>query len=146
MIPHLFKHCCGCRDDVICHGHSLLVTIFFLLHIIAVVSFHYISIHGMINNRILKNGGNHLAEQQKTRVTVDIYGQQYTIVGTESSSHIRLVASIVDDKMREISEKNPTLDISKLAVLTAVNVVHDYIKLKEEYDRLLQKLHKEKDE
>jgi cell division protein ZapA len=100
----------------------------------------------MINNRILKNGGNHLAEQQKTRVTVDIYGQQYTIVGTESSSHIRLVASIVDDKMREISEKNPTLDISKLAVLTAVNVVHDYIKLKEEYDRLLQKLHKEKDE
>ncbi|RAK21306.1 cell division protein ZapA [Anoxybacillus vitaminiphilus] len=87
-----------------------------------------------------------MAEQQKTRVTVDIYGQQYTIVGTESSSHIRLVASIVDDKMREISEKNPTLDISKLAVLTAVNVVHDYIKLKEEYDRLLQKLHKEKDE
>jgi cell division protein ZapA len=100
----------------------------------------------MINNRILKNGGNHLAEQQKTRVTVDIYGQQYTIVGTESSSHIRLVASIVDDKMREISEKNPTLDISKLAVLTAINIVHDYIKLKEEYDRLLQKLRKEKDE
>jgi cell division protein ZapA len=100
----------------------------------------------MINNRILRNGGNHLAEQQKTRVTVDIYGQQYTIVGTESSSHIRLVASIVDDKMREISEKNPTLDISKLAVLTAINIVHDYIKLKEEYDRLLQKLHKVKDE
>ncbi|AEH46939.1 cell division protein ZapA [Parageobacillus thermoglucosidasius] len=87
-----------------------------------------------------------MAEQQKTRVTVDIYGQQYTIVGTESSSHIRLVASIVDDKMREISEKNPTLDISKLAVLTAINIVHDYIKLKEEYDRLLQKLSKEKDE
>jgi cell division protein ZapA len=100
----------------------------------------------MINNRILQNGGNHLAEQQKTRVTVDIYGQQYTIVGTESSSHIRLVASIVDDKMREISEKNPTLDTSKLAVLTAVNIVHDYLKLKEEYDRLLQKLQKEKDE
>jgi cell division protein ZapA len=87
-----------------------------------------------------------LAEQQKTRVTVDIYGQQYTIVGTESSSHIRLVASIVDDKMREISEKNPTLDTSKLAVLTAVNIVHDYLKLKEEYDRLLQKLQKEEDE
>jgi cell division protein ZapA len=100
----------------------------------------------MINNRILQNGGNHLAEQQKTRVTVDIYGQQYTIVGTESSSHIRLVASIVDDKMREISEKNPTLDTSKLAVLTAVNIVHDYLKLKEEYDRLLQKLQKEEDE
>jgi len=100
----------------------------------------------MINNRILRNGGNHLGEQQKTRITVDIYGQQYAIVGTESSSHIRLVASIVDDKMREISKKNPTLDVTKLAVLTAVNVVHEYIKLKEEHDRLLQQVKKEKDE
>ncbi|EMI10659.1 Z ring-associated protein ZapA [Anoxybacillus ayderensis] len=92
------------------------------------------------------NGGNGLKEQQKTRITVDIYGQQYSIVGTESSSHIRLVASIVDDKMREISAKNPTLDTSKLAVLTAVNIVHEYIKLKDEYDRLLRKMNKEKDD
>lgn len=92
------------------------------------------------------NGGNGLKEQQKTRITVDIYGQQYSIVGTESSSHIRLVASIVDDKMREISAKNPTLDTSKLAVLTAVNIVHEYIKLKDEYERLLRKMNKEKDD
>jgi cell division protein ZapA len=100
----------------------------------------------MINIRIFTNGGNNLSEQQKTRITVDIYGQQYSIVGAESSSHIRLVASIVDDKMREISAKNPTLDVTKLAVLTAVNFVHEYIKLKEEYDRLLQQMKKEKDE
>ncbi|MBA2878471.1 cell division protein ZapA [Anoxybacillus ayderensis] len=87
-----------------------------------------------------------MKEQPKTRITVDIYGQQYSIVGTESSSHIRLVASIVDDKMREISAKNPTLDTSKLAVLTAVNIVHEYIKLKDEYDRLLRKMNKEKDD
>lgn len=92
------------------------------------------------------NGGNNLAEQKKTRITVDIYGQQYSIVGTESSSHIRLIASIVDDKMREISAKNPTLDTSKLAVLTAVNIVHEYIKLKDEYERLLRKMNKEKDD
>ncbi|CUA78759.1 cell division protein ZapA [Anoxybacillus suryakundensis] len=92
------------------------------------------------------NGGNSLAEQKKTRITVDIYGQQYSIVGTESSSHIRLVASIVDDKMREISAKNPTLDTSKLAVLTAVNIVHEYMKLKDEYERLLRKMNKEKDD
>ncbi|EMT46419.1 MULTISPECIES: cell division protein ZapA [Anoxybacillus] len=87
-----------------------------------------------------------MKDQHKTRITVDIYGQQYSIVGTESSSHIRLVASIVDDKMREISAKNPTLDTSKLAVLTAVNIVHEYIKLKDEYERLLRKMNKEKDD
>lgn len=87
-----------------------------------------------------------MKDQHKKRITVDIYGQQYSIVGTESSSHIRLVASIVDDKMREISAKNPTLDTSKLAVLTAVNIVHEYIKLKDEYERLLRKMNKEKDD
>ena len=85
-----------------------------------------------------------MSEQKKTRTTVDIYGQQYSIVGSESTSFIRLVASIVDDKMRDISEKNPTLDISKLAVLTAVNVVHDYIKLKDELESLQEKIKSEK--
>ncbi len=43
-------------------------------------------------------------------------------------------------KCVEISTKNP-LDINKLAVLTAVNAVHEYIKLKEDYERLEQKLY-----
>ncbi|KMJ56982.1 cell division protein ZapA [Bacillus sp. LL01] len=86
--------------------------------------------------------GAYTLSEHKTRTTVDIYGQQYSIVGTESISHIRLVASIVDEKMREINGKNSNLDISKLAVLTAVNVVHDYIKLKDEYDMLEKELKK----
>ncbi|WP_110114853.1 cell division protein ZapA [Bacillus sp. CGMCC 1.16541] len=86
-----------------------------------------------------------MSEQEKTRATVDIFGQQFKIVGTESTSHIRLVASIVDDKMREISRMNPSLDINKLAVLTAVNMVHDYIKLKEDYEKL-QRQHRMKEE
>jgi len=77
-----------------------------------------------------------LSDTKKTRTTVDIYGQQYTIVGTESTSHVRLVASLVDDKMREISSMNPILDTNKLAVLTAVNAVNDYLKVKDRVERL----------
>jgi len=77
-----------------------------------------------------------LSDTKKTRTTVDIYGQQYTIVGTESTSHVRLVASMVDDKMREISSMNPILDINKLAVLTAINAVNDYLKMKDRVERL----------
>ena len=72
-------------------------------------------------------GGSLLAEQQKNKISVEIYGQTYKIVGTESMGHMRLVASIVDDKMREISVHNPTLDNAKLAVLTAVNTVHELL-------------------
>jgi cell division protein ZapA len=83
-----------------------------------------------------------LSERKKNRITVDIYGQQYVIVGEESASHIRHVAELVDEKMREINSKNPSLDTSKLAVLTAVNAIHDYVKLQEEYLRLKKEFNK----
>nr|WP_263325500.1 cell division protein ZapA [Neobacillus sp. Marseille-Q6967] len=86
-----------------------------------------------------------MSNNQKNRTPVDIYGQQYVILGTESPSHIRYVASLVDDKMREIGLRNPSLDVSKLAVLTAVNAVNDYIKIKEQLERLQSELKKEKD-
>ncbi|MDT9025276.1 MULTISPECIES: cell division protein ZapA [Rossellomorea] len=86
-----------------------------------------------------------MSEQQKNRTTVDIYGQQYTIVGTESTSQIRFVCSKVDDKMREINSMNPSLDTSRLAVLTAVNAVNDYLKLQEKFEELEREIKRLKD-
>jgi cell division protein ZapA len=86
-----------------------------------------------------------LSEQQKTRISVDIYGQNYTMVGPETSGHMRLVASMVDDKMREIHSHNSQLDIAKLGVLTAVNAVNDYIKVKEQLELLEEEVKKLKD-
>lgn len=86
-----------------------------------------------------------MSDSQRKRTTVDIYGQQYVIVGSESTSHVRLIASIVDDKMREISSKNPSLDINKLAVLTAVNAVNDYLKMKDKAERLEAEINRVKD-
>ncbi|MGM7636456.1 cell division protein ZapA [Bacillus sp. Hm123] len=83
--------------------------------------------------------------REKTRITVEIRGHHYTIIGTESKSHIREVANMVDEKMREISVKNPMLDLNKIAVLTAVNTVHDYLKLQEEVEQLKEELKKLKD-
>lgn len=66
-------------------------------------------------------------------------------MGTESPNHIRLVASLVNDKMREIHSKNPNLDVNKLAVLTAVNAVNEYLKMKDELEQLKLEQQKEKD-
>ncbi|WP_040229002.1 cell division protein ZapA [Bhargavaea cecembensis] len=81
-----------------------------------------------------------MTEPKKIRVAVEIYGQTYQMVGTESSSHMRLVASLVDDMMREISSKNRSLDTTKIAVLTAVNTVNDAVKLKERIEELENEL------
>ena len=81
-----------------------------------------------------------MSEQHKIRVSVDIYGQTYKMVGSETSGHMRLVASMVDDKMREIYSHNPSLDSAKLAVLTAVNTVHENIKLKEQVEQMEEEI------
>jgi cell division protein ZapA len=86
-----------------------------------------------------------LSNTEKTRTTVDIYGTQYVILGTENQSHVRHVASLVDKKMREIGSRNPLLDVNKLAVLTAVNAVNDFVKMKEQLEQLQSELQKEKD-
>lgn len=85
-----------------------------------------------------------MPDEEKKRVTVEIHNRPYTIVGTEEESHIRLVASLVHQKMQEIHGQNETLDTTGLAVLTAVNAMNDYLKLKEEYATLLGSLRKER--
>ena len=64
------------------------------------------------------------------------------MIGPETSAHMRLVATMVDDRMREISSRNPSLDVTKIAVLTAVNSVHDYLKLREKLEQIELELKK----
>ena len=82
---------------------------------------------------------------KKTRTTVDIYGKDYTIVGNESARHVRMVSSLVDEKMREIHEANKSLDTTKLAVLTAVNAMNDYLELQKQYQELKSSIQQKED-
>ncbi|MDT8859450.1 cell division protein ZapA [Alkalihalobacillus sp. MEB130] len=86
-----------------------------------------------------------MAKQKgKQRITVSIYGQQYTVVGEEPPNYVKDVAHIVDQKMREIKKMNPYLDTTRLAVLTAVNIVDDYMKLKKENEMLNEKVNEDR--
>lgn len=76
----------------------------------------------------------------KNRLTVDIYGQQYRLSGRASNNHMRMVAGYVDDKMNEIGKGNHRLDTAKIAVLTAVNIADEYVRLRQEYEELLKLL------
>ncbi len=86
-----------------------------------------------------------MTDFDKSRVTVEIYKNSYTIVGKESSEHVHEVARLVDEKMHEIQQANRHLDTTRLAVLTAVNTTNDYLKLKEKYNALLSLLNKEEE-
>ncbi|WP_156292048.1 cell division protein ZapA [Oceanobacillus salinisoli] len=87
-----------------------------------------------------------MTQENKERVSVEIHNRTYTVVGDdESASHVRLVASLVDQKMKDIQSSNKHLDTASLAVLTALNTMNDYLKLKEEYARLLGSMNRKED-
>lgn len=74
----------------------------------------------------------------KNRINVTINDQHYTIVGEDSPEHIRYVAHLVDEKLKEL--KSSGLDTTRKSVLTAVNIMHEKVLLEEENRRLQEEV------
>ncbi|QHI73058.1 cell division protein ZapA [Aminipila terrae] len=70
------------------------------------------------------------------KVTVKIFGQEYTIMGSKSREHIMKVADYVDVKMKEISQALNSGPLSSIAVLAAVNMADDYFSALERFQHL----------
>lgn len=81
-----------------------------------------------------------MSRHNKIRVKVEIYGKSYMLMGANGTpvEYIRKVADLVDEQMNKIGELQPSLDIPRVAVLSAVNIADDYLKLKQEWDQELQ--------
>ncbi|MBQ0140624.1 MAG: cell division protein ZapA [Kurthia sp.] len=86
-----------------------------------------------------------MGKSPKNRISVEIYGQTYNMVGPESTAHMHAVAATVDERMREIKLANPVLSSTQLAVLTAANAINDLMKLQQQVESLEAELNK-KDE
>lgn len=70
---------------------------------------------------------------EKNSTKVKIAGAEYTITGYETEEYMQKVGIYVDKKMNEIRQKCFNLDTSMIAVLTAVNIADENLKL---YDRI----------
>lgn len=77
---------------------------------------------------------------EKKRTFVEIYGQQYTIIGDESNEQVRHVANIIDGKMRKLSEMAPTMNATSIAVLTAINITNDSLNQQRKIEQLEQEI------
>ncbi len=76
----------------------------------------------------------------KNKVVVRILDQEYTIRSDESREFVQRVSNLIDDKMRAIYDRNKKFSTSWIAVLTALNVGDDYLKLEAEKEALLKRL------
>ena len=81
---------------------------------------------------------------EKIKVKVNIFEQEYTIIGDKSPDYINKVASEVDEMMRKVHKKNPQMPLGKVAVLAALNLADELTKTKEDYKWLLEIIEDEK--
>lgn len=74
----------------------------------------------------------------KNRINVSINDQNFTIIGDDDPEHIRYVAHLVDEKLKLLGRKSAGLDTTRKAILTAVNIMDEKVKLEEENETLKQ--------
>ena len=77
---------------------------------------------------------------ERNKLDVRIGGKEYTIVSGESEEYMHKVASFVDKKMGAIMNIDSRMSTSMVAVLTAINIADEYLKLKGSEDNIIGEL------
>jgi len=70
-------------------------------------------------------------DREKSRVILTIMGEEYVLRGTSSPEDIHRVGRYVDDLMRKLTEKNVQMSRHRIAVLAALNIADELLKIKE---------------
>ncbi|MGA1197618.1 MAG: cell division protein ZapA [Candidatus Latescibacterota bacterium] len=71
-------------------------------------------------------------------VRVQIFGSEYQIASQTDAEHTREVARYIDRKMREVANNLSLRSVSKIAVLTAVNLADELFKAQDEGQQMSQ--------
>ncbi len=76
-----------------------------------------------------------MESKEKNRVTVSIMGEDYILRGTSSAYEMDRVGRYVDRLMRKLAESNIQMSRHRVAVLAALNLADELIKLKSEQEK-----------
>jgi cell division protein ZapA len=58
----------------------------------------------------------------KSIITVNIFGNEYTIKGVAEPDYIMTLANYLNNKMAEVQEATGLKDVKKIAILAAINI------------------------
>ena len=77
---------------------------------------------------------------RKSKVTVEIFGETYPLKGDAEPENIMKVATYLDERMRETAFSNPRMPIMMVAILAALNIADEYLRLQNDYQQLRRML------
>jgi len=78
----------------------------------------------------------------KVKTIVRIAGREYTIRGEVPEEYIHKVAILVNRKMEEVTDRQPGLSTAMAAVLTAINLGDEVLKLQGELESFKERIEK----
>jgi cell division protein ZapA len=80
---------------------------------------------------------------QESRAEVEIFGDYYIIKGDNSPEQMLMLAQYVNRKMKQLAGRNPRLSKTQVAVLAALNIAEEFMKLREEQESIVKLLESE---
>jgi len=76
----------------------------------------------------------------RTKVRLDILGQEYVLKGAESPEYLEMLGKFVTGKMEQVYHSNPSYGPTRVAVLVSLQIADELNKLKEDYEKIVEEL------
>lgn len=73
--------------------------------------------------------------RSSTGTQIQIFGQIYHLRGGDDPEYARRVARHVDERMSAIADQMATADSFRVAVLAALHIADEFLRLKDRHDR-----------
>lgn len=68
---------------------------------------------------------------KKSKLTLSIDGRDYIVISDQSEEHLVRLGLLVDRHIRDVREGFPTISTTDAAVLAALNIGDEYLRLQE---------------
>lgn len=73
---------------------------------------------------------------EKNRITIYLDGHEYTLSGEESSEYLYRLGLYIQGVLKKVRERDISSNSGRVALMTAINVGDDYLKLEEAFEAL----------
>ena len=80
---------------------------------------------------------------KKHKVTVEVFGELYSLKSDIELERVIKVAAFVDERMKKISKSNSCLSPNRVAILAALNLAEEFLQLERNYKELVKMVEEE---
>ncbi len=74
-------------------------------------------------------------EEGRTATTVTIFGGEYRLKGGDDPEHVHTVARLVDDRMREVADRQRITSPSRAAILASLNIADELLRERQHHEQ-----------